>query len=300
MDNRVEQAIRTAFRRTAEPWFPGLGEPLSQTAWRRLAKRGFCLSNYGTHRWLRDDPSAERCDVVELVLGDQRKCHVEVLPPSSRARYERLGLVFPDSARVAEDTSAVATALSFVALVPNLLRTVTAYLCILHILQAPSADHDVSHSDPDIPFSIFLSVPSNREQGHVRLAESIIHECMHLQLTMIENMVPLVACEARRSFSPWQRSLRPLGGVIHGLYVFAVVDAYYRIVQQAPSLTTAERRFVNKRRRDLVEEVGQVGDLTTGCGLTADGKALFDRLVQQFRSSDAGSAQVVVSHGAEL
>ena len=284
MANGVGQAIKTAFRQSHEPWFPGVAERLTESAWRRLASRGFQVSNYGTHRWLRDDPSAERWDVAELTLGGGRECRAEVLPPLSRARYEELGLVFRGPASVAENISAVDSALSLIALAPTLYKTVAVYLCILHILQAPSSDYDVSHSDPDVPFSIFLSVPLVTKEGLVRLAESIIHECMHLQLTMIEGVVPLVCRPDHRSFSPWQRSLRPLGGVLHGLYVFAVVDAYYRTVQQAPSLTPAERSFIGKRRRELIEDVRSVEDLVADQGLTIDGKALFRRLHQQFGS----------------
>ena len=299
MRSGIRQTIKKAFRHSAEPWFPGLADRLTEIGWQRLAGREFFLANYGTHRWLRDNPSAERRDIAELALGGRRECRVEVLPPSSRRRYEKLGLVFGSPASVAEDISAVDSAMSFIALAPTLHEAVIAYLSILHILQAPSVDHDVSHSDPEVPFSIFLSVPSLTKDGRVRLAESIIHECMHLQLTMIESVEPLVGCEDELSFSPWQRGLRPLGGVLHGLYVFAVIYAYYRSVQQAPSLTSAEKRFIDKRRRELIEEARDVGDLTAAGVLTIEGQVLFRRLLRQFGSDDSPSAQIVVSHGAK-
>lgn len=299
MNSRVAQAIGTAFRQSGEPWFPELAERLTQDFWLRQAKGDVRLSDYGTHRWLTKDTVAERWKMAEVTLSPGQTCRVEVLPPASQSRYEDLGLVFPSPTVVARATSVIDAAVSFIALAPTLHKTIAAYLFSLHILEAPRGNVDVSHSDPDVPFSIFASVPPHEKNGRVRLAESIIHESMHLQLTMIEGVVPLVACEAHRGFSPWQRSPRPLSGVLHGLYVFAVIDAFYRIVRDSPSLSTAERQFVDKRRRELAEEVRHVDDPTAGRGLTLEGKTLFRRLLEQFGSCASRPPEIVVSHGAK-
>ena len=229
MRSGIRQTIKKAFRHSAEPWFPGLADRLTEIGWQRLAGREFFPANYGTHRWLRNDPSAERWAIAELAHGGRREYQVEVLPASSRGRYEQLGLVFGSFMSAGRDISAVDSALSFITLAPSLHVTVTAYLRILHILQAPSMDHDISHSDPEVPFSIFLSVPLPDKEGRVRLAESIVHECMHLQLTMIEAMEPLVSPRGRirvlalaaKFAAYWRRvacplclycNLRPLSG----------------------------------------------------------------------------------------
>ena len=232
------------------------------------------MSNYGTHRWLQNDPTAERLELATLDLGNFLECRIEELPTRSRVRYERSGLVFLGSLFNNTHIAAVRSALSLIALVPSLYATVTVYLLTLHVLQAPGTDFDVSHSDPQVPFSIFVSIPSGEREGKLRLAESIIHECMHLQLTMIETELPLVCDRNVLVFSPWQQTARPLGGVLHGLYVFSVIDAYFRALGQSCSLTQEERAFVTKRREQIAQEVAQVANLATTKGLTNEGRVL--------------------------
>jgi HEXXH motif-containing protein len=85
-------------------------------------------------------------------------------------------------------------------------------------------DHDVSHSTPELPFSIFVSIPEKDERdASLRVAESLIHEAMHLQLTLVDSIEPLVVDDRARGYSPWKDEVRPVIGLLHGLYVFAVI-----------------------------------------------------------------------------
>lgn len=274
MQSGIQEAFRAVLSQSVEPWFPGIAEPTTAVTWQAIARHGFVMSNYGTHRWLQSDPSAERLELATLDLGDSLECRIEELPVPSRVRYEAFGLVFPRSVTTEAKLSAVRSALSLIALVPSLYATVAAYLRTLHVLQAPGRDFDVSHSDPDVPFSIFVSIPLSEREGKLRLAESIVHECMHLQLTMIEADLPLVSDRNVLVFSPWQQTARPLGGVLHGLYVFSVIDAYFRALGQSHSLTPDERAFVAKRRAEIIQEVAQIAHLVTVDGLTDEGRVL--------------------------
>ena len=136
----------------------------------------------------------------------------------------------------------------------------------------------MSHSDPGVPLSIFASVPPGEGKGRLRLAESIIHECMHLQLTMVEKVLPLVEAPEGRLFSPWRQTLRPVTGVLHGFYVFVVVHEFFRVLSRTGSLTSEESVFINKRRRQIIEEAAQVPLLTSAEGLTDHGQALVRHL----------------------
>ena len=247
---------------------------MTAITWQAIARYGFIMSNYGTHRWLQNDPTAERLELATLDLGNSLECRIEELSAPSRVRYERSGLDFPGSLSIETHIATVRSALSLIALVPSLYATVAAYLRTLHVLQALGTDFDVSHSDPEVPFSIFVSIPSGDREGNLRLAESIIHECMHLQLTMIEAELPLVNDRNALFFSPWQQTARPLAGVLHGLYVFSVLEAYFKALDQCRSLTPEERAFVTKRRGEIAEEIGQVAQLATLEGLTTDGRIL--------------------------
>ncbi len=280
MPGGIREAVRAALSQTVEPWFPGLAEPMTALAWQGLARHGFVMANYGTHRWLERDPAAGRLELAKLDLGDSIECRIEELPASSRVRYERSGLVLSGAISIETHVEAVRSALSVIALVPGLFATVAAYLRILHVLQAPGMDFDVSHSDPEVPFSIFVSVPFSRREGRIRLAESIIHECMHLQLTMIDNALPLVDDREASAFSPWRQRQRPLLGVLHGLYVFSVIDACFRALDRSWLLTPGERMFVAKRRGEIAQEVAQVAHLVTVGGLTDDGRVLVCRALR--------------------
>ena len=59
------------------------------------------------------------------------------------------------------------------------------------------------------------------------MAEAIIHEAMHLQLTLIENEVLLIKNKSYTEFSPWTKSTRPIHGLFHALYVFSIIKNWY-------------------------------------------------------------------------
>ena len=283
MLNRALQAIDNASCLSAQPWVPGLADGLTGAMWRQFVPSGFVVTNYGTHRWLQNDPKAELRELATLRLGNSLECRVEALPRSTRERYDRCGLVFSEATSIVPQLSAIESALSLIAAVPSLYETVVAYMRALHVLQSPHVDYDVSHSDPEVPFSIFVSVPVVGSERRVRLAESIIHECMHLQLTMIEAARRLVAERDAFTFSPWRRCLRPVGGVFHGLYVFAVIDATFRALGDCQSLTPDEEVFAIKRRTEITEEMRQVRILDVAEGLTSEGRLLLGKLLRHPR-----------------
>ena len=282
MPGRTQETVRKAIVRSAEPWLPGLAGPLTASAWQGLARHGFVPSNYGTHRWLERDPAADLLVLATIECDRSSKCRIEALPASSRMRYERIGLTFPESISIETHVASLRQALSLITLVPSLYAAIAAYLQTLHVLGSPGKDLDVSHSDPGVPFSIFTSVPSACPNGDLRLAEAIIHECMHLQLTMIETLLPLVGTEGRGTFSPWQQRQRPLRGVLHGLYVFSVIDAWLQPLEHSDWLAPDGRMFVTKRRQEIAQEIAQVADLVTTKGLTVYGQMLVGRLLLHF------------------
>ena len=209
-------------------------------------------------------------------------CRIEALPASSRNRYERSGLVFPRSVP-SSAAGAVRSSLPLLAAAPSLRAAVAAYLRCVHVLQPPGADVDVSYSDPDVPFSVFVSIPGPGRHAALRLAESLVHECMHLHLTLIEAVLPLVGDVRASIFSPWMRRPRPLRGVLHGLYVFSVIDAFLRVLESGGLLGPDQAAFAARRRRRIAGEIGRVDHAALAAGLTGDGKALVERLVRDVR-----------------
>ena len=294
----LRRTVKAALAQSPDPWLPDVVPRLIAGAWRRSAPRGFFPGNYGTHRWLKGDPTAERSVLATLDLGERPACRIEALPAASRIRYENSGLVFPRSVPADAAVAAVRSALAVVCAAPDLLATVAAYPLSVHVLQPPGTEVDVSYSDPDAPFSVFLSIPRPGRHAALRLAESLVHECMHLHLTLIEAVLPLVEDERASTFSPWRRRPRPLRGVLHGLYVFTVIDAFLEVLERGGSLGPDEARFAAGRRRQIAGEVAQVDQAALAAGLTGDGKVLAGRLLRRVGASLV-LRQEVGGHGAE-
>lgn len=131
-----------------------------------------------------------------------------------------------------------------------LVPTVELLVRSIHIISSRGPGYDCSHSEPTIPFSILVSVPLGERHAALRLAESILHEAMHLQLTLIEEDTDLVTSQVEESYSPWQQQLRPAQGLLHGLYVFAAIDDWLAAQQALPNLSVDDRTYVDRLRGD--------------------------------------------------
>ena len=204
--------IREALSQSVEPWLPDISSHLAAAVWNEIACMGFTPENYGTHRWLEKNPTSDRIQLARLNFNRSQKCRIEALPPMSRFPYEEVGLVFSDRFTINSKRQLIQSALSLISTVWSLTATIPNYLHSLHILEAAGGEYDISHSDPNLPFSIFVSVPPPVQEGRIRLAESIVHECMHLQLSIIERVSPLSRTPELQRFSPWQLTLRPVTG----------------------------------------------------------------------------------------
>jgi len=186
---------------------------------------------------------------------------------------------------VSDSNAAIAIALVEAALAeviqmyPFLLGAVSELVWRCHIIRAQGEDYDVSFSDPAIPFSVFISAPSQSDRRSIlRVAESLIHEAMHLQLTLFEVCCPLIDTAASWSMhSPWKRQERPAQGILHGLYVFHVL----RWMWQQVSLTTqnqTDRDFALQRIIEINEEISSVRALENSPALTKSGNLFIQAL----------------------
>ena len=271
LQNRILEEFKAALARGTDPWFPTLSESVTAHFWDAHSYLGFDSTNYSTCRWIARDPMAISGRVVTLEHSDAFQCYVEALPASIRTDYEKAGLIFCPADVIYRDIPSLRSSLELISTVPSIHATIALYLRALHILRAPGCEYDISHSDPDLPFSIFVSVPDSPKEGRLRLAESIIHECMHLQLTMIEAAFPLVNDHKAKLFSPWQQASRPLTGILHGLYVFTVIFEFLFVLERNGHLTSNERAHAIKRRDEISREVRQIASIFTIPGLTSAG-----------------------------
>ena len=177
-----------------------------------------------------------------------------------------------------KDTDCLQTlseALTLVAQVPSLGQSIQMLVKSTHLLRPDGPTMDTSFSEPRLPFSIFVSVPPGRiEDDASRVAEAIVHEAMHLQLSLVERQVPLIGNSRIEIFSPWRSEIRDASGLLHALYVFrAIYDWLGLMGAQLP-------RYASRRRHEIAQQVRDVDWPCLRPALTPAGTVLLDRLLQ--------------------
>jgi HEXXH motif-containing protein len=160
---------------------------------------------------------------------------------------------------------------------PEVHASAQAFVRAIHLIESTGPDYDCSFSDPQLPFTIFVSIPSDvGKQRELRVMEAVVHECMHLQLSAFENLTPLVRPESDevKWHSPWKKEQRKLQGILHGMYVFHVVSYMYSNLLKAHMLVNADAPFARRRLEEIAGELGQVRGVEASPGLTEAGARL--------------------------
>ena len=266
------------------PWLPELTEDVVNSTWEALyAESGYKQKNYSSSRMIEKNVHAER-NVLGILAFDDFESEVilEKLPSNNEARFGALGLSFSraNQSAIEYQLSELRLAFDLIAEIPSLYMTVLTLVRSIHILKAENDEHDVSFSDPTIPFSIFVSIPSIREtNSSIRLAEAIIHEAMHLQLTLIESFCPLISEDDKIIFSPWKNENRQPSGVLHALYVFSV------IYTSLPLLNISVEEFVAGRRVEIRKQILEIDSFRSINGFTPIGHIFRDNLFARFDES---------------
>ena len=269
------------------PWLPQLTDTLVGNANETLFScTGISVPNYGTARVLAGRPDAA-CHITARLpicpdIENTPAMLIEALSPQDRCRYQDMGLVFytPDETMHPAVFNCLQEAVNLLRHEPTLQTTIAALVRVCHILKAGDDDYDVNHSDPRVPFSIFISVPRRRRPNDaLRVIESIVHEAMHLQLTLIEHDLPLVDTSASTHFSPWKDTYRPPRGVLHALYVFRVIDRFFEQLQTVSMLSATEASYLNNRREDISRQTDEIRAFQENPTLTMWGSVIVRRLL---------------------
>ena len=195
-----------------------------------LEKTGLTLQSYGTARLISGDAKACRVWILEPPLVEGSNFGVEELPTSLHyiATEQGAGLI-----EIADQNQAEALALlrnvceTVAGIAPEVWQSMRYLLRSVHIISSSCSEIDVSFSLPSLPNTIFISLPRFDDENAVaRLIESIVHEVLHLQLSLVESCCPIVRSDMATEYmySPWRNSLRPEGGVVHGLFVFTNLE----------------------------------------------------------------------------
>ncbi|MFE5401181.1 HEXXH motif domain-containing protein [Streptomyces sp. NPDC056580] len=144
--------------------------------------------------------------------------------------------------------------------------------CLLAITPLPdrSPAEVFSGSDPEAFGGLLLTRPAQP----VDLAVALVHEAQHSKLSALMDLVTLVRGGREEThYAPWRADPRPLRGMLHGVYAFLGVAAFWFALRERPGLTDAERAtadFEGALRRGQVEE--GLGTLWARAELTEAGE----------------------------
>ncbi len=238
--------------------------------------------NYSTARCLDgSDPEiiyTEDFPELEFHTGLQ----VEILSKEILCRWKDLGLHFANENHL-NDTGfrdAFARSLDLIRMVEPILGTVAGLCRSVHVLLSSDMYIDSSYTDPRLPFSVFVSCPLVTESHRVeRLAESIAHEALHLQLSLVERFRPLTEENStqRMVFSPWKKEHRTVQGLLHGIYVFGNLRCFWtRIAGRATEYSS----FAETRIEGIDNELGDAKEILANSSLTMFGRRLATSLLK--------------------
>lgn len=149
----------------------------------------------------------------------------------------------------------------------------------VQVLKQYEPEYDTSYSHPDVPFTIFVSLGKEGSvKDVVRLSESILHEAMHLNLTLIEQLVPLVNDNSVTYYSPWREEDRPVRGVLHGMFVFRAIFDFYSAIRSSIELPE-QLDFIDWRIEVITSELSLLEGFPFCEGLSANGAILSKNLL---------------------
>lgn len=193
-----------------------------------------------------------------------------------RADWEFMGLTFCDKKGflLSEYHQLLCKIESLLSFSKNIHSSIKAFAINFHPLLSEYEDFDVSFSDPCIPFDVFSNVPRNEEKYSAeRFVEGIIHETLHLQLTVVEHLLPLFhnGLLTDDVFSPWKGEGRNERGLLHAVYVFSNIKKFWlKVNEQSKNINN----FALKRVCTIQKELSRAEHILKSEALTSDGKRL--------------------------
>lgn len=274
----LRERIDAAIRGSSQRWYPGLATHLAGAMWRELVPRGLNRDSYGTTRMLAFDVEAPR-EIVARFTAGERPVAIEAFSALMTTRYGALRAGTKDIAPEVAVTR-ISAALQLLEAVPGLLSAVGELVRSLHLIGTDGPEFDTSYSDPEVPFSIFVGLHGDSSAlDAMRLAESVVHETMHLQLSLIERHVPIVGGAEAQRYSPWQDRPRPAQGLLHGLYVFRAIQDFFRALP-TERLSDSDERHRRSRITEIENQCRQLDGFDELEDLTEAGQAFAATLLR--------------------
>jgi HEXXH motif-containing protein len=182
-----------------------------------------------------------------------------------------LSVLIPEM--VPDAGAVIDAAANLISMVPSLELVVRRCVHEIFLLQAPNDSIDLSHSEPRWPTRIFLSLPFSSAARELRVAEAMLHEAMHLNLTFLEQRVELVK-RSELMYSPWRAEQRPASGVLHGLYVFTCIHCFLEQISNTATFAGSPLHHLQQRLSEIKEDVYSIDRTSLARCLTPEGASL--------------------------
>lgn len=172
--------------------------------------------------------------------------------------------------------SAVETALNLIGDYDNTLldelRTLCTDIQLVRDLSAPP-DRTVSFSDDSVPGALYVAPAAGRaDLGLADLADSIIHEHRHQKLYLLSRTVDLVAADEPFVRSPWRDEPRPPSGVLHAVFVFTELKAFWEWIAHVGPIS--DRARADREVSVITDRLGEGIAILRGTALTPAGRKL--------------------------
>ena len=273
-----------------------IGEPCG---WNRLAPArlrqqvfgtGVAWQTYSTSRYLEELHPKILHAIEPTDASPSSVINVELLPPVLAGRWQSVALRFATETEINDSglPELLARSLDLIQANPSVHGTVTALCRSLHVLVAAARDFDASYSDPCLPFSVFVSCPLTTERNRVeRLTENLVHEALHLQLSLVESVDALIveASDGETILSPWRNEPRTVRGLLHAVYVFGNLRCFWRSIaaSRQDSSTFAEWRI-----ETIDKELADAIHLLKSRSLTPTGRQLAKSFLASCESARLG------------
>lgn len=255
---------------------------------------------YSTERYLKDGADVNSSNCAPTNWFER----IESCEAKTTALLHDLGLqpVANSDAAQAEAQKILCQADELLSNAPYVRQSVKSFVRSLHMIDSKGPDYDCSFSDPNIPFSIFVSIPPSQGKNRLlRVLEGVVHETMHLQLSAWELLHPIVRANSDEQtwYSPWKKSNRKLQGVLHGMYVFHILAYVYSTLLRRRALSGADESFACARLAGISNELEQVRGVESSPAFTDGGAGLAAAILDRAKKTSMQKTNALCGRGGD-
>lgn len=276
----TNELLKNYIKNPNPQWDKDVANFLIAYKWNTSLKEIFPASNnYSiTGSILKDEKQKEE---TYLLLETNGKIQIAFPSDNLIEFYNKHGLIpMLINSSSTEQFTKINRALKVLGNIPPLHSCILQLVRSIQIIEPDNSETDISYSHPNIPFSIFFSVcEDNSVISDLRVAESMLHESMHLFLSLLETHTDLIVPASDATFySPWRDEERPVRGVFHGIFVFKAIKDFYKLLGMQMNFEQ-EGYFFKNRVEEIRKEFEVLIDFPKSEGLTYLGKELAEKLL---------------------